>query len=199
MSFACTQIHIAQSKVNLYFCWCIILPHNEIRTLVVQALSYMNLCWAMTIDAICVVPQGCMFSEILPPYSYASWARAATPSRIPLQCCKMYSRMLTIGHQPSRSTEFWLNILGYITGSRVSYRDLRLLLLCSVSNNSDLLGEIPVSVGTGTKLLQWFLPQEITDHCNWAGFTTKNLAIQHFNFGSNWVFEFALSCDMISM
>jgi len=114
--------------VNLYFCWCIILPHNEIRTLFIPALGYMFSCLALLIHAICVVPQGCVFCQILSPYSCASWARAAL-SRIPLQHCKMYGGMLTIGLQPSRSTESWLNILGYITGSQVSHRASLLLLL----------------------------------------------------------------------
>jgi hypothetical protein len=130
MSCACMQIHIVQAMVNLYFCWCIILPHNEIRTLFVPALCYMHLCWGLLMHALCVVPQGCVFCQILLPYSYASWARAA-PSRIPLECCKMYGGMLKIGLQPSRSTESQLKILGYITGSWVSHRASLLLLLWS--------------------------------------------------------------------
>jgi hypothetical protein len=106
------QVHIVQAMVNLYFCWCIILPHNEIRTLFIPALGYMYLCWALLIHAICVVFQGCVFCQILSPYSYASWARAA-PSRIPFQHCKMCGGMLKIGLQPSRSTESRLKILGY--------------------------------------------------------------------------------------
>jgi len=69
-----------------------------------------------------------VFCQILPPYPYAPRDRAA-PSRNPLQCCKMYSGMLKIGLQPSRSTGSPLNILGSISGSRVSHRaTLRLLL-----------------------------------------------------------------------
>jgi len=124
------QVHIVQAMVNLYFCWCIILPHNEIRTSFVPALGYMYLCWALLIHEICVVPQGCVFCQILPLYSYASWARAA-PSRIPLQYCKMYSGMLKIGLQPSRSTKSRLKIQRYITGSRVGHRASLLLLLWS--------------------------------------------------------------------
>jgi hypothetical protein len=116
--------------VNLYFCWCIILLHNEIHTLFVPALDYMYLCWALLIHAICVVPQGCVFCQILSPYSYASWARAA-PSRIPLQRCKMYGGMLMIGPESSRSTESQVEILGYITGSQVSHRASLLLFLWS--------------------------------------------------------------------
>jgi hypothetical protein len=130
MSSACTQVHIVQAMVNLYFCWCIISPHNEIHTLFIPALGYMYLCWALLIHAICVVPQGCVFCQILSPYSYASWARVA-PSRIPFQCCKMYSGMLKIGLQPFRSTESRLKMLGYITGSRVSHWATLLLLLWS--------------------------------------------------------------------
>jgi len=130
MSCACMQVHIVQTMVNLYFCWCIILPHNELRTLFVPALGYMYLCWTLLIHVICVVPQGCIFCQILSPYSYASRARAA-PSRIPLQCCKMYGGMLKIGLQLSRSTDSRLKILGYITGSRVSLRASLLLLLWS--------------------------------------------------------------------
>jgi hypothetical protein len=124
------QVHIVQAMVNLYFCWCIILPHNEICTVFIPALGYMYSCWALLIHAICVVPQGCVFCQILSPYSYASWARAA-PSRIPLQRCKMYGEMLKIGLQPSRSTESWLKILGYITGSWVSHKASLCLLLWS--------------------------------------------------------------------
>ena len=116
--------------VNLYFCWCIILPHNEIHTLFIPALGYMYSCWALLIHAICVVPQGCVFCQILSPYSYASWARAA-PSRIPVQYCKMYGEMLKICLQPSRSTKSWLKIVGYITGSWVIHRTSLLLLLWS--------------------------------------------------------------------
>jgi hypothetical protein len=121
MCCACRQVHIVQTIVNLYFCWHINLPHNEICTLFIPALGYMYLCWALLIHAICVVPQGCMFCQILSPYSYASWARAV-PSRIPLKHCMMYGGMLKIGLQPSRSTESRLKILGYLTGSWVSYR-----------------------------------------------------------------------------
>jgi len=116
--------------VNLYFCWCIILPHNKRCTLFVPALRYMHSCWALLIHALCVVPQGCVFCQILSPYSHASWARAA-PCRIPFQRCKMYGEMLKIGLQPSRSTESQLKILGFITGSRVSHRASLLLLLRS--------------------------------------------------------------------
>jgi hypothetical protein len=116
--------------VNLYFCYFIILQYNEIRTLFVPALGYMYSCWALLIHATCVVPQGCVFCQILLPYSYASLARAAL-SRIPWQCCKMYGGMLMIGLQPSRSTESWLKFLGYITSSRVSHRASLLLLLWS--------------------------------------------------------------------
>jgi len=116
--------------VNLYFCCCIILPQDEIHTLFVPALGYMYSCWALLIHAICVVSQGCVFCQILSPYYYACWARAA-PSRIPFQHCKMYGEMLKIGHQPSRSTESRLKILGYIAGSRVSHRASLLLLLWS--------------------------------------------------------------------
>jgi hypothetical protein len=130
MSCACTQVHIVQAMVNLYFCWCIILRQNEICTWFIPALGYMYLCWARLIHAICVVPQGCVFWPILSPYSYASWASAA-PSRIPLQYCKKYGGMLKIGLQPSRSTELRVKILGYITGSWVRHIASLLLLLWS--------------------------------------------------------------------
>jgi hypothetical protein len=134
MSGACMRVHIVQAMVNLYFCWYIILPHNEIHTLFVPALGYMYSCWALLIRAICVVPQGCVFCQILSPYSYAFWARAA-PSRISLQHCKLYGEMLKIVLQPSRSTESQLKILGYITGSPVSYRVLLLFLLTRLSSH----------------------------------------------------------------
>jgi len=82
------------------------------------------------IHAICVVSQGCVFCQILSPYSYAPWARAAL-SRIPLQSCKMYGGMLKIVLQPSRSTDSPLEIVVYISGSRGSYRASLLLLLWS--------------------------------------------------------------------
>jgi hypothetical protein len=130
MSCACMQVHIVQDMVNLIFCWRIILPHNEIHTSFVPALGYMYLCSALLIYAICVVPQGCVFCQILSPNSYASWARAAL-FRIPIQCCKMYGGMLKLGLQPSRPTESQLKILRYITGSRISHRASLFLLLCS--------------------------------------------------------------------
>ena len=130
MSCACMQVQIVQAMVNLYFCWCIILPHNEIRTFFVLALGCMYSCWALLIHAICVVPQDCVFCQILSPYSYASWARAA-PSRIRLQLCMMYCGMLKTGLQPSRPTGSWLKILVYITGSWVSHIASLLLLLWS--------------------------------------------------------------------
>jgi hypothetical protein len=130
MSCKCTPVHIVQVMVNLYFGWCSILPHNTIHNLFVPALGYMYLCWALLNHAICVVPQGCVFCQILSPYSYASWVKAAL-SRIPLQYCKIYGRMLKKGLQPCRSTESWLKILGYITGSGVSHRASLLLLLWS--------------------------------------------------------------------
>jgi hypothetical protein len=90
----------------------------------------------LLINAICMVPQGSVlpqgyvFCQILSPYSYAHPARAA-PSRIPLQCCKMYGGMLKIGLQPSSSTDSPLKILGYISGSQVSHTVSLLLLLWS--------------------------------------------------------------------
>jgi hypothetical protein len=65
-----------------------------------------------------------------------------------------------------------------------------IILIISVSNGSNPLERFRVRVGTGTEPLQRFLPHENPDHCNWAGFTTKNPAFQPHNFGSNQVFEF---------
>jgi len=60
----------------------------------------------------------------------------------------------------------------------------------SVSNGSNPLKRFPVRVGSRTEPLQQALPQKNLDHSNWAGFTTKNLAFQHHNIDSNYVFEF---------
>ena len=57
--------------------------------------------------------------------------------------------------------------------------------IISVSNGSNPLVRFPVRVGTGTEPLQWVLLHENPDCCNWAGFTTKNLAFQLNNLGSN--------------
>jgi len=84
----------------------------------------------LLIYAICVVPQGCVFCQILSPYCYAPRDSAA-PSRILLQHCKMYCGMLKIGLQPSRSTDWPRKMLGCISGSRVSHGALLLLLLWS--------------------------------------------------------------------
>jgi hypothetical protein len=124
------QVHIVQAMVNLYFCWCIILPHNEIRNIFFPALGYLYSCWALLINAICMVPQGCVFGQMLSPYSYAPRARAA-PSRIPLQRSKMYGEMLKIVLQPSWSTDSPLKIIGYISGSPGSHTASLLLLLWS--------------------------------------------------------------------
>jgi hypothetical protein len=84
----------------------------------------------LLIHAICVVPQGWEFYQILSSSSYTPRARTA-PFRIPLQCCKRYGGMLKIGLLPSRSTDSPLQIIGYISGSWVSHRALLLLLLWS--------------------------------------------------------------------
>jgi len=55
----------------------------------------------------------------------------------------------------------------------------------SVSNGSNLLERFQDRVGTGTKLLQRFLPHKNRDRSNWVGFTTKNLAFQVHHFGPN--------------
>jgi len=54
----------------------------------------------------------------------------------------------------------------------------------SISNSSNLLERFRVGVGTGTELLQRFLPHKNPDRCNWAGCTTNNPAFQPHNFGS---------------
>ena len=62
------------------------------------------------------------------------------------------------------------------------------LSLCeatTVGKGSNPLVWFRVRVGTGTKPLQRFLPQENPDRCNWASFTTKNPAFQPHNFVSN--------------
>jgi len=53
-----------------------------------------------------------------------------------------------------------------------------LCVSCSVSNGSNPLEPFRVRVGTGTEPLQWVLPHNNLDRCNWAGFTTKNPAFQ---------------------
>jgi hypothetical protein len=82
----------------------------------------------LLINKRCVDPQSCVFGQIRAPYSYTPWAWAA-PSRIPIQCCKIYGGMLKIGLQPSWITDSPLKTIGYISGSRVSHRASLLLLL----------------------------------------------------------------------
>jgi hypothetical protein len=84
----------------------------------------------LLIHAICVVPQGSVFSEILSPNSYAPHHRAAT-SRIPLQHCMLYGRMFKIGFEPCISTDSPQPILRCISGRRQSHRTSLLLLLRS--------------------------------------------------------------------
>jgi hypothetical protein len=55
----------------------------------------------------------------------------------------------------------------------------------SVSNGSNQQEQFQVRVGTGTDPLHWVLPHEHLDHCNLAGFATKNQAFQPHNFDSN--------------
>jgi len=55
----------------------------------------------------------------------------------------------------------------------------------SVCNCSNPLERFRVRVGTVTKLLQWVLPHENPDRCNWAGFTSKNPGFKPYKFGSN--------------
>ena len=82
------------------------------------------------INAICVIPQGCISCQILSPYSFAPWSRAALSS-IPIQCSKMYGGMLKIGLQPSKPTDSRPNILRDLIGSRVTHRVWLLVLLWS--------------------------------------------------------------------
>jgi len=84
----------------------------------------------LLIHAICVAPQGWVFYQILSPSAYAPWARTAL-FRIPLECCKRYGGMLTIGCLPSRSTDSPQQILWYFSSSWVSPRVSLLLLLSS--------------------------------------------------------------------
>jgi hypothetical protein len=84
----------------------------------------------LVIHAICVVPQGWVFYQILSLFSYAPQAKTS-PSRILLQCCKWYCVMLKIGSLFSRSTDSPWEILGYISGGQVSHIDSLLLLLWS--------------------------------------------------------------------
>ena len=70
----------------------------------------------LLIHAICVVPEGWVFYQILSPSSYAPPARTV-PSKIPLHCCKKYGGMLKIGLLPSRSTDSPLQIIGYLSSS----------------------------------------------------------------------------------
>jgi len=46
MSCPCTHVCIVWANVDLYFCGCIILPHNEIHTLFFPALGCMYSCRA---------------------------------------------------------------------------------------------------------------------------------------------------------
>jgi len=55
----------------------------------------------------------------------------------------------------------------------------------SVNYSSNLQERFRVRVETGPEGLQRVSPYENSDHCNWAGFTIKNLEFQHHNFSSN--------------
>jgi len=84
----------------------------------------------LLIHAIRVVPEGWVFYHMMSPTSYTPRARTA-PSRICIECCQRYGGMLKIGLQSSRSINSPLQIVWYITGSRVSHRASLLLLLLS--------------------------------------------------------------------
>jgi len=58
-------------------------------------------------------------------------------------------------------------------------------VLASVSNGSKSPGRFRVRFRPGTEPLQRVLPHENPDRCHWAGFTTKNPALQVHNFRSN--------------
>jgi len=77
-----------------------------------------------------------------------------------------------------RSSWSWVRLRGLWQAPEV-------VAVGSVSNGSNPLERFRVRVGTGTEPLRRFLPHENPDHCNWAGFTTKNPAFQPHDFGSN--------------
>ena len=104
-------------------------------------------------------------------------------------------------------------IVGPILGQREAYVDIwcswrigdacndlsiHLFDMYSVSNVSNMLEWLRVRVGTGIESLQWHLPLQTPDRCNWAGFTTKHQPFQPHNVGSNSVFEFVSYRDMLN-
>jgi len=115
ISCTCMQVHIVQTMVNCTFADVSFYHTMKYALYSFQLLVTCTHVELLLIHAICVVPQGCVFCQILSPYSYAPQAIAA-PARIPLHHCKMYGGMLKIGLQPSRSTDSPLKILGYISG-----------------------------------------------------------------------------------
>ena len=84
----------------------------------------------LLIHALSIVPQDWVFHYILSPSSYTPRGRTAH-TRNSLQCSKRYSGMLTIGLLPSRFNDSPLQVIGYISGSGVSYRASLLLQLWS--------------------------------------------------------------------
>jgi len=87
-----------------------------------------------------------------------------------------------------RSTQFGLRYMGSERWKRCmmqkqSLESWTFFTMSSVRNGSNRLVQLRVRVGKWTELLQRFLPHENPDRCNFAGFTTKNLAFQPHNFG----------------
>jgi len=77
--------------------------------------------------------------------------------------------------------ELWFRLWEYVESIQIQLVSHG----CSVTNGSNPLEQFRVRVGTRTELLQWALPPENQDCCNWAGFTTKNPVFQHHDFASN--------------
>jgi hypothetical protein len=57
-------------------------------------------------------------------------------------------------------------------------------IIASVSDGSNPPELFRVGVGTVTGMLEQALLHKTPDSCNWAGFITKNPAVQHHNFAS---------------
>jgi hypothetical protein len=70
-------------------------------------------------------------------------------------------------------------------GLYIVFRSLLYYVFTTISNRSIPLERICIKVGTGTDLLQRFLPHENPDHCHCAGYTTKNPELPIRNCSSN--------------
>jgi len=87
--------------------------------------------------------------------------------------------------QTNRSFEAHLDFEPVSLGDSEGHRIYSEMDTGSVSNGSKSPGRFRVRFRPGTEPFQWVLPHENPDRCHWAGFTTKNPALQVHNFRSN--------------